>query len=116
MRAVHLDASVGESAVVAPHHTPRDVEVRADDHVGVEGDERGLVDAHRGDEGGGQRGAWKRKQSLAFVREDVSDGPFALHGVRSRGGDVLEEVQERRIARVERGNRARGEEAPRGSG
>ncbi|MBX3246140.1 MAG: hypothetical protein KF901_03050 [Myxococcales bacterium] len=79
--------------------------------VGVERDERGLVGGDALDEVGREPAARQREQTLALFSEDLGAGAFALRRVPPLHRDVLEEVEERRVSDLDRGDDPRREEA-----
>src|SRR6185437_1353890 len=79
--------------------------------VAVEADEGGLVRGGARHEVGRDGGAGERKQPLFLLGEDLRDGLFPLRRVLPRHRDGFQEVPERGVAALQRGDHARREEA-----
>src|ERR1700744_1945810 len=79
--------------------------------VAVEADEGGLVRGGAGHEVRRDRSVGEREQPLLLFGEDLRDGPLLLRRVLSPHGHRLQKLQERGVAALQRGDRARWEEA-----
>ena len=79
--------------------------------VAVEADEGGLVRGGARHEVGRDGGAREREQPLLLLGEDLRDGPVLVRRVLPRHRDGFQEVPERGVAALQRGDHARREEA-----